>query len=166
MLLIFNKRKSLDENASVPSPAEPLKCSECSFETENPKCFRSFIHKFILEIQKCPECWVMKALIQRHSKITSDKTHLDESDSDFEDEMSNEEMDTRDNNYHRRKKKLRCHDCSYTTWRSEFNFVAHCLDHTKEKLFKCEFCDFKTNYRRTIKKHNLKCIKESRKQPW
>ncbi|KAB7495495.1 Zinc finger protein [Armadillidium nasatum] len=198
MLLIFNKRKSLDENASVPSPAEPLKCCECNFETENPKYFEfhSQIHS---EVQNCPECGyesadkgAFKEHLMTHLGLSrSDiesvpysfrnrskqfrKTLIDmstdeeqneisvndknqDSGSDFEEEMSNEEMDTRDNIYLRRKKKLRCHDCSYTTWRSE-NFVAHCLDHTKEKLFKCEFCDFKTNYRRTIKKHNLKCLK-------
>ncbi|KAB7503943.1 Zinc finger protein 91 [Armadillidium nasatum] len=159
---------SLDENASVPSSTEPLKCQECSFETENQKNleFHSQIHS---DLQKCPECGkrseqFRKTLIdmstdeEQNEISVNDKNQ--ESDSDFEDEMSNEEMDTSDNNYHRRKKKL-CHACSYTTWRSE-NFVAHCLDHTKEKLFKCEFCDFKTNYRRTIKKHNLKCIKNQK----
>ncbi|KAL7634551.1 UNVERIFIED_CONTAM: hypothetical protein RMT77_014928 [Armadillidium vulgare] len=198
MLLIFIKMKSLDENASVPSPADPLKCSECSFETENQKYFEfhSQIHS---EVQKCPECGyestdtetfkdhLITHLGQSRSDIESvpysfrkrseqfrktledilsdeeenetsanDKNH--DSDSDFEDEMSNKEVETRDNNYLRRKKKYRCHDCSYTTCKSE-DLVAHCLDHADKKIFKCEHCDFKTNYTRSLRNHNLKCLK-------
>ncbi|RXG68711.1 hypothetical protein Avbf_05847 [Armadillidium vulgare] len=55
MLLIYNKRKLLDANTSIPSPAEPLKFSECNFEAEDQNCLdlHSQIHS---QVHKCPEC--------------------------------------------------------------------------------------------------------------
>ncbi|KAB7503799.1 Zinc finger protein [Armadillidium nasatum] len=200
MFFIFNKRNSLDENVSVSSPTELLKCSKCSFVTENSKYleFHSQIHS---EIQKCPECGFestdtetfIKHLIKTHlnqlkigsgsvsyslnkrsrrfNKIAvddpSDEEHIEISskqkpeDSDFEDGLVDVAEDTLDSEKRRRKKWFKCPDCSYVSCNST-NFVFHCLNHNKKKLFKCEHCDFKTNYRRTIRKHNLKCIKNQK----
>ncbi|KAB7495496.1 Zinc finger protein [Armadillidium nasatum] len=179
MLLIFNKRKSLDENASVPSSTEPLKCQECiqkcpecGYESTNDtETFKDHLIKIHLD-QPTSESESAPSSLRKRSKqfnktfvdILSDEEKNEitvndkNQDSNFEDEMSNEEIDTRDNKYLRTKKKFRCHDCSYTTCKSE-DLVAHCLDHANKKLFKCEHCDFKTNYKRSLRNHNFKCLK-------
>ncbi|KAL7634553.1 UNVERIFIED_CONTAM: hypothetical protein RMT77_014930 [Armadillidium vulgare] len=183
ILLIFNKRKSLNENASVPSPAEPLKCSECSFETENPKYleFHSQIHS---EVQKCPECGYETTdtdtfrdhLITHLDEDTSEsesvpysfrkrsrqsnKTVVDDLSDEWHSEMSDIKIEeSSDDDQPRTKKKFKCLDCTYATSKNE-DFVAHCLGHANKKLLKCEHCDFKTNYERSfLKNHNLKCLK-------
>ncbi|KAL7634552.1 UNVERIFIED_CONTAM: hypothetical protein RMT77_014929 [Armadillidium vulgare] len=183
MILIFNNRKSLDENASVPSPTEPLKCSECSFKTENPKYleFHSQIHS---EVQKCPECGYESTdtnkfknhLIKIHLDESttesesapysfrkrsrqSNKTVVDDSSDEWHSEMSDIKIEeSSDDDQPLTKKKFKCLDCTYATSNNE-DFVAHCLDHANKTLFKCEHCDFKTNYERSLKNHNLKCLK-------
>ncbi|RXG61069.1 Zinc finger protein, partial [Armadillidium vulgare] len=201
MLFIFNKRNSLYENVSVSSPTEPLKCSECSFETENPKYleFHSQIHS---EVQKCPECGYestdietfIKHLIKAHldqSTIESesassfrkrskqsnktvvddpyDQEHIEISGKQKHENSEDELIDVAEENKldsdkRHRKRWFKCPDCSYVSCNST-NFVFHCLNHTKNKLFQCEHCSFKTNYRRTIKKHNLNCIKNQENSP-
>ncbi|RXG61068.1 hypothetical protein Avbf_14560 [Armadillidium vulgare] len=201
MLFIFNKRNSLDENVSVSSPTEPLKCSECSFVTENQTYleFHSQIHS---EVQKCPECGYestdietfIKHLIKAHldqSTIESesassfrkrskqsnktvvddpyDEEHIEISGKQKHENSEDELMDVAEENKldsdkRHRKRWFKCPDCSYVSCNST-NFVFHCLNHTKNKLFQCEHCSFKTNYRRTIKKHNLNCIKNQENSP-
>ncbi|KAB7503446.1 hypothetical protein Anas_12952, partial [Armadillidium nasatum] len=199
ILLIYNKRKLSDENISIPSPAEPIKCSECNFEAEDQNCLdlHSQIHS---EVHKCPECSYKSTdtetfkdhLIKIHlGDSTSEsesvpyslrkrsrqpnKTGTDESsdeehnkisgkhkheDSDFEDELvddsdSEDELIDITGDYD---KPLRKKRCNYATRKNE-NFVAHCLDHANKKVFKCDHCDFKTNYKRLSRNHKLNCIK-------
>ncbi|RXG51620.1 Zinc finger protein 99 [Armadillidium vulgare] len=159
ILLIFNKRKSLDENGF------------CSIPYRTFKMLQSAVLKLKIQNQPTSESESAPSSLRKRSKRFN-KTLVDisdeeqsemplnhkDKDSDFEDEISNKEVDTMDNNYLRGKKKYRCHDCSYTTCKSE-DLVAHCLDHADKKIFKCEHCDFKTNYTRSLRNHNLKCLK-------
>ncbi|RXG68707.1 hypothetical protein Avbf_05849, partial [Armadillidium vulgare] len=230
ILLIYNKRKLLDENTS-PSPAEPLKCSECNFEAEDQNCL--YLHSQIhSEVHKCPECSykstdtetfkdhlikihlgdftsenesVPYSLRKRsrqptktgtsesesvpytlrkrsrqpnktdtdessdedHSEISGKHKHEDSDledelvdDSDFEDELV-DDSDFEDElvniteycNEPRRKRR-----CNYATRKNE-NFVAHCLDHANKKVLKCDHCDFKTDFKRSLRNHKLNCIK-------